>query len=61
MVTMLHHYTEQVVAACRAGSPSQGYHGTSILCLVFSQGPHQPLMAPVPKLISVIGNEFNHH
>ena len=28
-----------LVAACRAGSHSQGCHGTSLLCLVFSWGP----------------------
>ena len=26
---------------------------TSMLCLVLLQGPHQPLMAPVPKLINL--------
>ena len=31
------------MAACRAGSSSQGCHGTSLLCLVFCRGPHQPL------------------
>lgn len=34
-----------------AGSCPQGCHGTFLLCLVFSWGPHQPLMAPVPWLI----------
>ena len=24
-----------------------------MLCLVFLQGPHQPLMVPVPKLINL--------
>ena len=41
-----------LLAACRAGSRSQGCHGTSMLCLVFSRGPHQLLIAPVPKLIN---------
>ena len=30
------------MAALRAGSRSQGCHGTSLLYLVFSRGSHQP-------------------
>jgi len=44
-------YLHWLAAACRAGSCPQGCHGTFLLCLVFLWGPHQPLMAPVPKLI----------
>ena len=40
-----------LVAVCRAGSRSQGWYGTSLLCLELLLGPHHPLMAPVPKLI----------
>ena len=45
-----------LVAACRAGSCSQGCHGTYLLCLVFVQGPHQPWWHQFPS--SSIGNEF---
>ena len=40
-----------LVAVCRAGSHSQGWYGTSLLCLELLLGPHHPLMAPVPKLV----------
>ena len=47
-----------LVAAHRTGSHSQGCHGTSLLCLVFAQGRHQPLMAPAPDELAA-GDEFN--
>ena len=33
-----------LVATCRAGCRSQGYHGTSLLCLVFLEDPHRTLV-----------------
>ena len=47
------HWSCYKLVAWRTGLvPRQkGYHGTSLLCLVFLQALHQPLMAPLPNLI----------
>ena len=46
----------ELVAAGRAGSRSQGLHGNLPVVHCICAGPHQPFVAPVPKLIVLAMN-----